>query len=126
MSGEYRRPYEFSNQTKQEALSRAENKCDHCGKETKDLSIHHLVSIWFAIETKCLATEAIKSLSNAAALCRECHQGLHTRDTRAFYEEVAPMVLAAYLSTKVDHTKDSWRYDRNHSSNTRRNTQPHN
>ena len=112
MSGEYRRPFEFSKETKKEALRRAENKCDHCGQETKELSIHHLISIWWAIETKCLAVEVIKSVANASALCKDCHNDLHTRDTRSFYEEVAPMVLAAYLSKKIDHTKDRWRYEK--------------
>ena len=110
MRGEYRKIYEFSPQTKKEALSRAENRCDHCGKETKELSIHHFISIWWAIETQCLATEVIKSLSNAAALCRECHSETHKQESRAFYEDVAPMVLASYLNTRLDHTKDRWRY----------------
>lgn len=112
MSQEYRRPFEFSDGVRREALERAKNKCDHCGRKANKLerfNVHHIIAIWWALETHCLAPEVIKSICNASVLCATCHAETHRQESRAFYEEVAPMVLAAYLEKTIDHSKDSWR-----------------
>lgn len=87
---ERRRPFEFSHNTKKEALERAHNVCEGCGKPgTKaKLEVDHLIPVFFALKYPLFAQEVIKSLANARVLCQECHS------KRMHYEESEIMLLA--------------------------------
>ena len=107
-----RLPYEFDRETKIAALERAQYKCEKCGKSddrTDRLQIHHLIAIWFCKETGSLGLEVIKSLANTQVLCCSCHSEVHSQESRAYYAELAPVVLQQYLAKVVMHERDDWR-----------------
>lgn len=111
---EKRLPYEFDYETKQEALRRSP-VCEGCGKpETKEdpFVVHHKIAIWFALENPCLIPEVLRSIQNAQTLHRSCHHKLHRQESRKYYQEVVPVVVSAWLTAKVDHSKDDWRKER--------------
>jgi len=106
-----RQPYEFESKTKYEAIRNAE-VCEICGlPETPDdpFECNHVVAIWFAREVPCLSIEVIKSLANIQIVHRSCHKDLHDHESRQFYQELVPFVVARYLTLVVDHSKDDWR-----------------
>jgi 5-methylcytosine-specific restriction endonuclease McrA len=78
-----RRPFEFSYETKKEALLRSP-VCEGCGKpESKDEPLHadHVIPIWFAIKYPVFALEVINSLANCRILCKKCHEKRNHYDT---------------------------------------------
>lgn len=74
------REYEFTPETKLEALKRANFRCEGCGvpkREARDgyLEIHHVLGVAAAIKFyPSLAPAIISSLANAQVLCKDCHQ----------------------------------------------------
>ncbi len=111
--------YEFDYATRREALD-TRPTCEVCGlPATKDdpFEANHIVAIWFALENPCLATEVIKSIANLQILHRSCHTKLHLQESRFYYQQLAPVVLAKYLESVVDITRDNWRKDPNHPIN---------
>lgn len=100
-----RRPadYEFSPQTKLEALRRANWKCEICGvpkQSARDgyLEIHHKLAIAVAIQYyPSLGHTIISSLANAQVLCKDCHQ---QEDNRMRFNH--PMIAAGLLGMLVD------------------------
>jgi 5-methylcytosine-specific restriction endonuclease McrA len=110
--GDNRTPYEFSLETKREALARHDYKCVDCGAEddrTNRLQLDHEIAIWFARENPALTVEVIRSIANCVPRCARCHSEKHKRESRKMYQELAPVVLQRYLELIVDHTKDDWR-----------------
>lgn len=106
-----RQPYEFEHKTKYEAL-RSASECEICRlPELIDdpFECNHIIAIWFAREVPCLTVEVIRSIANMQVIHKSCHRELHTRESRLYYQELVPFVVARYLSMTVDHTRDSWR-----------------
>lgn len=74
-----RTPYEFSKETKLEALRRAEWKCEKCGKPKREcregyLEIHHKLQVYLAIKYyPHIFPEVVASIDNAMVVCRDCH-----------------------------------------------------
>ena len=107
-----RLPYEFDRETKLAALERSGYRCEKCGAEderTNRLQVHHQIAIWFCKETGCLGLEVIKSIANTSILCTRCHADTHRAESRAYYAELAPIVLKNYLALTVNHQLDDWR-----------------
>lgn len=107
-----RAEYEFDRETKLAALEKHEYRCEKCGaadERTNRLHADHIVAIWFVRETGCLGTEVIKSICNCQILCQDCHTAKHKAESRAYYAELAPVVLQRYLAMTVNHQLDDWR-----------------
>lgn len=102
-----RTPMEFTDQTKLEALKRADFKCEDCGRTKAQLredgekgyfEIHHRLPIYIiASEFPELSLSVIKSLANAEVLCQKCHAERHRTTTFEEYEAIADE-----LKTKQD------------------------
>ncbi len=101
-----RNPYEFSQQIKEEALSRSNLRCEGCGRSAKrrELQIHHIIPVWFAIQYPLFSIPLITSIANTKVLCLECHkQTMH-------YNEDEILMLAwivlnkSYTMKKVSST----------------------
>jgi hypothetical protein len=108
---EQRRVYEFPYAVKHEALETT-LKCEVCGEEETDdnpFECNHRIAIWFAIENPCLIPDVIRSISNLQIVHKKCHLELHQKESRAYYENIAPVVLYDYLEHIVDKHKDDWR-----------------
>lgn len=86
--------YEFSAQTKQEALNRSP-VCEACGNPT-NLCYDHILPIWFTINYPVFATEIIRSLANCRILCRDCHKKRSHYDTTEILSLV-PVVVTRYV-----------------------------
>jgi len=89
--------YEFSKETKLEALNRAGWCCERCGiykEETFEgyLEIHHVVGISLAIHYYPeLAPVLISSLANARVLCEKCHTIEDVEDRKKHKENVTKL-----------------------------------
>ena len=108
---ERRAPFQFDYQTKKEALDRA-LVCEICGEPERPhdrFELNHKVAIWFALENPCLAVEVLKSIANLQVCHHSCHVEYHRNESRAFYAEVAPQVLKAYLDSVINPRLDDWR-----------------
>lgn len=108
---EKRQPYEFSAQTKQEALNRSPvcEACGNPGSYEDTLILHHKIAIWFALENPCLAIGVLRSIANAQILHRSCHRKIHLQESRQYYQDIVPTVVSDWLVLTVDHSKDDWR-----------------
>lgn len=107
-----RKQYEFDFSTKQEALEKAGYRCEWCEAQdsrTNRLEVDHAIAIWFARENPALTVEVIKSIANATVLCHECHADKHLQESRRYYADLAPTVLAKYLENIIDPHLDDWR-----------------
>lgn len=108
-----RQEYEFSLDTKRAALEQHGGRCAICGGvETPDdrFEFNHVLAVWFAKEIGgALSIEVIKSLANCEPVHKSCHRQLHLQESRAYYQELAPLVLQRYLTQIIDHSKDDWR-----------------
>lgn len=84
--------FEFSKQTKIEALKRANFTCEECGKKKYEctpqfLEIHHIVGIAIAIQYHPELSHAmISSLKNCSCLCVSCHKKRDILDRRKHRE----------------------------------------
>ena len=87
-----RKPYEFTKQTKIDALRRDNWSCAECGKHKKNtekgyLEIHHVLEIWFVIKyLPHISPTVVASLENAKCLCSSCHNKEHQKKKR--YKEM--------------------------------------
>lgn len=80
----------FSYQTRQEALKQADYRCQICGEKCNYLEVHHIIAIWFAIHyCPSLSTEVIRDISNAIAVCPNCHAQLHKDESVDIYKCLA-------------------------------------
>ena len=112
-----RKEYEFTGQTKREALEAQNYRCDGCGTEDKRtgrLQAHHVVAIWFAREMG-ISSLLIKSLENCVCLCQKCHTERHLQEDRTQYAIIAQALLG--VDVNPDESKDDWRKDPNHPIN---------
>lgn len=91
---EKRQPFEFTAQTKQEALQRSP-VCEACGNP-KNLHIDHILPVFFALKYPVFAIELIKSLANARVLCKSCHSKRNHYDTTEILSYV-PVVVTRYV-----------------------------
>lgn len=97
------REYEFTPDTKIDALKRSGFKCELCGvpkHEARDgyLEIHHKLAIAAAINYyPSLAPALIRSIANAQVLCKDCHQ---QEDNRMRFNH--PMIAAGLLGMLVE------------------------
>ena len=91
-----RKPYEFSPQTKQEALLRSP-VCERCGNP-HNLNFDHIIPCWFAINFPVFATEIIKSLANCRILCTECHKKRGHYDSTEILS-LAPVVITRFVES---------------------------
>lgn len=69
-----RREYGFSDRLKLERLNGCNFTCEHCGKITKRLEVHHLVACYLAGNNISLTPGVIKTIENAMCLCKDCHR----------------------------------------------------
>ena len=108
-----RTEYEFPLAVKRASLEQHGHRCAICGgEETPDdhFEYNHILAVWFAKEIGgALSLEVIKSLANCEPVHKSCHRDLHLRESRAYYQELAPIVLQNYLKQIIDHSKDDWR-----------------
>jgi len=97
----YRKPFEFTKQTKTEALRRAGFSCESCGvskRETKEkyFEIHHQIAIGWYLKNKeqfyFVSHAFISSLENAMCLCVDCHTDLHRNESLDYYLGVAQAI----------------------------------
>lgn len=105
-----RTPMEFSDQTKLDALRRADFKCECCGRSKPDLKrdgdkayfeIHHILPIFIiAREFPELSLTVIKSVENAKVLCIPCHHKTHHEGTMKEYIDHAEILLRAQEKTQ--------------------------
>jgi 5-methylcytosine-specific restriction endonuclease McrA len=101
---EVRRPYEFDNETRQEALRLSNRTCEACGKpETQDETFHHhfdhIIPISFAIKYPVFALPLIKSLQNCRVLCPECHRKRNHYDSTEILSLV-PVVVTRFVEAE--------------------------
>lgn len=83
MKEKHRYNREFSRETKDEALRRAEYICEQCGvaHDTSPLQIHHILGLWYAYNFHPeISSVVLKSIENAMAVCNDCHQELHNSE----------------------------------------------
>lgn len=107
-------PFEFDRETKREALERSGYRCEKCGCEddrTNRLEVDHRVAIWFFRETGCIGVNVLLNIVNCSVLCHRCHQDKHKAESRAYYRELAPQILAEYLQQMAEEQdkRDAWR-----------------
>lgn len=100
-----RKPYEFSPQTKQEALLRSP-VCEACGNP-HNLHFDHILPCWFAINFPVFAQEIIRSLANCRILCLDCHKKRNHYDTTEILSLV-PVVVTRYVeSLRNENTRNN-------------------
>ena len=94
-----RHGYEFSYQTKLDALKRDSFTCQNCHKHKQEveppyLEIHHIVPIWFVVRyLPEMSAIYFHSIDNAVCLCKECHLKEHERQGVADYWTLAIALL---------------------------------
>lgn len=87
----------FSNETKRQALERANYQCENCGRRGK-LEIHHILPIYIATQVyQDLPHVALSVIENALCLCPDCHNKEHDRDWYKKDYSAQAMVLYGML-----------------------------
>lgn len=100
-----RKPYEFSPQTKQEALLRSP-VCEACGCPD-NLHADHILPVFFACKYPVFALEIIRSLANCRILCANCHKKRNHYDTTEILSLV-PVVVTRYVeSIRNENTRNN-------------------
>lgn len=99
---EKRQPYEFSAQTKQEALNRSP-VCEACGNP-HNLNYDHILPIWFSLNFPIFTHELIRSLANCRILCRDCHSKRSHYDTTEILS-LAPVVITRFVEHERNKSK---------------------
>ncbi len=83
---------EFSDETKLEALRRANWRCERCGRQKQDvgyLEIHHRLGIAIALRYHPEISHALlSSIANARVLCHDCHR-IEDQSDRRKHQELA-------------------------------------
>lgn len=98
MSRHWRQPYEFSEETKRDALKRSENRCEECGVHEADeqLYIHHILSCFIAKHRPELSPEMIRSLANARVLCSKHHREADRYNESLTENEIMVIAIALF------------------------------
>lgn len=68
-----RKKFTFSDELKNERRRGVGHCCEQCGRNVKDLEVHHLYGAWLAAQNPVMTPEIIRVLENEMCLCPECH-----------------------------------------------------
>lgn len=102
-----RKAYEFTRETKLEAINRSQCRCERCNKSIYEdnvrLEVHHRVPVFVAKMYPQFSLSVIKSLANAEVLCSSCHHAEHRkkRDISDYQKEIESLMIVDTMAMFV-------------------------
>ena len=109
--------YKFEKEMRERRKEGLQNKCEQCGKESNDLTGHHIVRAYVGRTNPALAPNVIKDMANLQMLCPNCHKEADAHNQKWDKHEIA---VASWALFDKDPKEVEENQGKNRISNTNR------